>query len=194
MSELPTLQFFNKKDSDILNVLLHGGNFNIETPFMQKLFNLSWKKGRSSVSFNFPYIDRGDKTASSNLDEEIKILQKVLDFVEYRSYSKIHFIGKSMGAIVAGKFLKQKKLDYKKYSITVLGYVTEGIDIKDFKGNITIIQGSKDKFGNIEKVKEDMGVLSDRVRYFEINGAEHSFKDSEGKETYVDEAFSKIDF
>ena len=99
-----------------------------------------------------------------------------------------------MGAIVAGKFLKQQNLDYEKCSITVLGYVVGGIDIKDFEGNITIIQGSEDRFGNIEKIKEDMGVLDDRVRYFEINGADHSFRDSGGEETYVDEAFSKIDF
>ena len=193
MNDLPTLQFFNKKDSDILNVLLHGGNFNIETSFMQKLFNLSIAKGRSAISFNFPYIDRGD-TPSSNLVEEIETLQKVLNFVGYNSYSHIHFIGKSMGAIVAGKFLKQQNLDYEKCSITVLGYVVGGIDIKDFNGNITIIQGSEDRFGNIEKVKEDMKVLDDKVRYFEINGADHSFRDLGGEETYVDEAFSKIDF
>ena len=195
MDTLPSLKYFHKNKSDTLNVLLHGGGFDIESDFMKKLFDLSKEKGRSVLSFNFPYIDRGEDSASNGLIEESRALEAVLDLVRYELYTKIHLIGKSLGAIVAGRFLKYSSLDPEKYSITVLGYVLDDIDIKDFEGKITIIQGSEDRFGNILKVKEDMeDAKSLLIKYYEIEGADHSFRDPKGEYKYVDKAFEKIEF
>jgi hypothetical protein len=59
----------------------------------------------------------------------------------------------------------------------IFGYDIGYIDLKTFPGKIVIIQGDKDKFGDIEAVKNDM------------KGADHSYRVPETKEPiYEDEA------
>ena len=56
-------------------------------------------------------------------------------------------------------------------------------------GKITIIQGSKDKFGDIEAVKEDMkGAISKDVVYLSVEGADHSYRNELKEPVFEDEA------
>lgn len=122
-------------------------------------------------------------------------LQKFLDYCDYKSFNKVRLIGKSLGAIVASFYLdKLPAKEAKKFSVIILGYVTGSLRLKKFNGPITIIQGEKDKFGNIETVKKDlMDAKSKQIKYHEIKNADHSFRDPETKKlVYEDRAIELL--
>jgi len=118
------------------------------------------------VAFNFPYIERGEENSSGpELIEETRALQSLLNFCNSDKYESIRLIGKSLGDVVAGHYLKivDKNL-LGKSSLVIFGYDTGYIDIKEFSGKIVIVQGSKNKFGDIEAVKKDMnGAVSNDI-------------------------------
>ncbi len=68
------------------------------------------------------------------------------------------------------------------------------IDLKQFDGQITVIQGAFDRFGNIERVKEDLkDAISRNITYIDIPNSDHSYRDVETQEPiYQDKAISKI--
>ncbi|MGB6839215.1 MAG: alpha/beta family hydrolase, partial [Microgenomates group bacterium] len=118
------------------------------------------------------------------LKEEIEVLKSILNFCEAKSYKQIRLIGKSLGGIVSSYFLRElPKKEHGRYSVVILGYITGHVDLKDFRGKITIIQGGKDKFGNIEVVKKDLrGAESKDISFFEIPNADHSYRDPKTKD------------
>ena len=94
-----------------------------------------------------------------------------------------------MGGIIASFYLnKLSTEEAERFSIIILGFVTGSLKLKNFKGEITVIQGENDKFGNIETVKQDLkNIKSKKVSFFEIANADHSFRNPETKEpTYED--------
>lgn len=95
---------------------------------------------------------------------------------------------------MASFFLKNVIIEeHSRYSIVVLGYVTGSIDLKGFRGKISIIQGEKDKFGGIEVVQRDMkSSVSSDVSYFQIDGADHSFRVPETKEPIFEDKAIEI--
>jgi predicted alpha/beta-hydrolase family hydrolase len=193
---ITTFKHHKNPKSDTLDVVLHGGSYNINTPFMQKVFDVCRGKGHSAIAFNFPYRERGEENSSgSGLKEELEMLQTFLDYCEYKKYKNIRFVGKSLGAIVASLYLdKLPKGQMSKFSIVVLGYVTGHVKLQNFTGPIAIIQGEKDKFGNINKVKGDLkNAKSKDIEYFEIKGADHSYKNPKTKKPdYVNEAMKVL--
>lgn len=69
-----------KKESDTLDVLLHGSSGGMNYSLMQKVADVCVKKGHSVVNFNFPYFERGEELSSGpELKEELETLQTVLD-------------------------------------------------------------------------------------------------------------------
>lgn len=198
MKDLTSLQFYHNSKSDTLDVVLHGGSYDINTPFMQKVFNTCKEKGQSVIAFNFPYTERGEENSSGpELKEELETLQKFLDYCDYKKFKKIRLIGKSLGGIVASFYLD--KLDdesARKFSVVILGCVVGSLDkLKNFKGQIRVIQGEKDKFGNIEMVKQDLkDAKSKNIQFFEIPNANHSFKDPKTDEPIYMDAAMKILF
>lgn len=179
------IEFSEGENKDILDVILHGSSPGIEGGFFKKLFEASKVSNHSVVMFNFPFIERGeDHSSGPELLEEITTLKQVL--VDYKAddYQHVRLIGKSLGGIIAGAYLKRlDKPLLDKYSLVVLGYVTGGIDIKSFPGKITIIQGSEDRFGNIEAVKKDMeNAVSRDVTFHSVDGADHSYRNPISKE------------
>lgn len=187
--DLPKFKYFSN-NSDTLDVVLHGKDVGMDAPFMKKIADACNATGHSVLTFNFPYFERGDaETSGIELKEEVETLKKLLEFVKADNYQNIRLIGKSLGGIVAGYYLKNIE-NLSKYSVIVFGYVTGSIDLKNFPGKITIIQGENDKFGNIEIVKNDLGnAKSNGIKYFEIKNADHSYRDPETKKPiYEDEA------
>lgn len=189
---------FVKNKSDDLDVLLHGSSEGMNYSLMQKVFDESVKQGHSVVNFNFPYFERGDEQSSGpELKEELETLKSVLDECKAVEYKHIRLIGKSLGAIIASCYLKTlSKEEQLKYSTIVFGYVTGSIDLKSFEGKIDIIQGEKDKFGNIEVVKNNLkDAVSKDINYFEIKNADHSYRNELKEPVFEDEAievFSKL--
>lgn len=196
MTSFTSFNFYHNSGSSTLDVILHGGSSGIESPFIQKLFNTSRELGNSVVAFNFPYIERGKENSSGEeLKEELNILERILDLCEYKKYNKIRLLGKSLGGIVASFYLDKLPLEEsKRFSVVILGYITGGLKLKNFKGKISIIQGQKDKFGGIDVVKNDLkNAMSGELQFFEIEGADHSYRVPETKEPiYEDKAIELL--
>ena len=182
---------FIETKSDTIDVLLHGAGGGMNHSNMKKAFNVCIKQGHSVVNFNFPFFERGEEHSSGpNLIEEIETLKKILAACKADKYKHIRLIGKSLGAIIAAKYLSQLKLDeQRKFSVVIFGYDTGMIDISTFAGKISIIQGEKDKYGNIEVVKKDLeNAASKDISYFEVPNADHSYRNEQKEPIYEDEA------
>lgn len=157
-------------------------------------------KARSFVAnFNFLYFERGEEQSSGpELKEELETLQSVLNECKAEEYKHIRLIGKSLGAIIASYYLKAlPKEEQLKYSVVVFGYVTGSTDLKSFEEKINIIQGEKDKFENIDVVKNDFkDAVSEDISYFEIKNADHSYRNELKEPVFEDEAievFKKLE-
>ncbi|BCX14887.1 MAG: hypothetical protein KatS3mg088_570 [Patescibacteria group bacterium] len=147
--------------------------------------------------FNFPFLERGDDHSSGpELKEELEVLREMLSIAYFDKFARVRFIGKSLGGIIASYYLnsltdKEKKL----YEVIILGYVTGEVKLNNFTGKITIIQGEKDKFGNIEVVKRDTSdAVSKNIIYHEVSNADHSYRDLEMKKPiYEDNVIEFLD-
>ncbi len=196
MNNLTSFYYYHNSKANILDVILHGGSVGIDSLFMQKIFQKSKEKGNSVIMFNFPYFERGEEHSSGpELKEELKTLEKILDMVNAKDYQHIRLIGKSLGGIVTSYYLRNlKKDEQKRYEVIILGFVVGEVDLRSFRGGITIVQREKDKFGDIEVVKRSMkGASSSEIYYFEIKGADHSFRDPQTKEPiFEDEAIARL--
>jgi predicted alpha/beta-hydrolase family hydrolase len=162
---------FHSSKAKTLDVILHGASSGINSPFMLKIFKTSMNRGHSVIMFNFPYLERGeDHSSGPKLKEELKTLKMALNIAKFKKFNHIRLIGKSLGGIVASYYLRSlNPEEKKKYEVIILGYVTGGVKLKDFNGKITIIQGEKDKFGNLKAVKKDLKeAISKNITYYEI--------------------------
>jgi len=176
---------FHNSTAQTLDVILHGGSVGIDTPFMQKVFQVSKDKGNSVIMFNFPYLERGeDHSSGPKLKEELSTLKKMLGIAGASEFTHICLIGKSLGGIVASFYLDSLDFEEKKrYEVIILGYVTGDVKLEGFGGKITIIQGEKDKFGDIDVVKKDLqDAVLRNIAYYQIPNADHSFWDPVTKE------------
>ena len=117
-------------------------------------------------------------------------MKLVLNDCGASKYKHIRLIGKSLGGIVASYYLKTlSKEEQSKYSVVIFGYIKGYTNLKSFNRDIYIIQGEKDKFGNIEVVKNDLkDVVSKDINYFEIKNADHSYRSELKKSVFEDEA------
>ena len=161
--------------SNTLDVLLHGAGGGMKHSNMQKVF------------------ERGEEHSSGpELIEEVETLKKILSDCGSEKYKHIRLIGKSLGAIIAAKYLSGLPVeDQKKYSVIIFGYDTGMINIFAFPGKISIIQGEKDKYGNIETVKENLkNAKSKDISYFEVPNADHSYRNEQKEPIYEDIAIN----
>ena len=189
---------FVETKSDTLDVLLHGAGGGMEHSNMQKAFKVCVAEGHSVANFNFPFFERGEEHSSGpELLEELATLKNILINCKADNYKHIRLIGKSLGAIIAAKYLTTlTPEEQKKFSVIIFGYDTGMIDISGFAGKISIIQGEKDKYGDIEIVKKDLAnSASKNISYFEVPNADHSYRNEQKEPVHEDaaiEIFKKI--
>lgn len=184
---IPNFKYFFNNKSKRVDIVLHGSSQGMDSPLIEKIVQHCRKAGDSVLAFNFPYMERGEeKWSGPELKKELEALKSVMEYCQVERFESIRFIGKSLGGVVASYYLKSlKEADAKvtKYSIVVLGYIAGTTDLKGFSGSITIIQGEKDKFGGIGVVKKDLKEASSKdIKYFEVAGADHSYRDPDTKE------------
>lgn len=193
---MTNFKFCYNKQNINLDIILPGVNIGIESSLTQKILDLSYKNGYSSLMINYLFYENGKKNISKEtFSEEIDNITEIMNLVKYQEYQNIRFIGKSLGAIIAGIFLsKLNENEIQKYSITILGYDTGYINLTNFIGKIHIIQGEFDRYGNIDVVKKDLeNAKSKNILYDQIKGADHSFKNpNTGEPEFENEAINKI--
>lgn len=190
-----SLKFVEKTESDTLDILLHGGAGGMNQSLMLKIFEACVGLNHSVASFNFPFFERGDEHSSGpELEEEIATVKNVLEYCKSNKYKHIRLIGKSLGGIIIGKFLSKIDIsNQSNYSVVIFGYVTGDISLNSFSGKISIIQGEKDKYGNIEVVKKDMsGAISKDISYYEIVNGDHSYRNEVKEPLYEDDAINEF--
>lgn len=177
-----TMDFFLNKDSSILDVVLHGSSLGIESTLIQEIIKNSKNKNHSVLAFNFPFIENGLHVSSGDkFPQEMEMLDNVLNFVNYKRYEKINFIGKSLGGLI-GTYYIYINHDSALFSINILGFINNQY-IKKINCKINIIQGQYDKFGNIENIKNYMkNAKSKQISYKEVKNSDHSFRDHSDKE------------
>lgn len=187
---------FVKHKSDTLDVLLHGSKGGMNYSLMQKIFDECVKQGHSVANFNFPYFERGDQNSSGDeLLEELETLKFVLNKCNANKYKHIRLIGKSLGGIIASYYVKTlSNQEQSKYSVVVFGYIKGYTNLKNFNGDIYIIQGEKDSYGGIEVVKSDLkDAISKNINYFEIKNADHSYKNESKEPVFEDQAIEVLE-
>lgn len=193
-----SLKFIQNEQSEILDVLLHGGAGGMNQTLMVKVFDACVAQGHSVVSFNFSFFERGDEHSSGpELVEEITTLKDVLNYCDSNKYKKIRLIGKSLGGIIVSKFLSElTKNKQEKFSVIIFGYVTGEVSLNNFYGKISIIQGGKDKYGNLEIVKNDLKkAVSKNIYFYQVPNGDHSYRNEFKEPIYEDVAidqFNKI--
>lgn len=196
MKNYTSFNFCHNSKSDKLDVILHGGSQGIDSTLIQKIFDSSKEKGNSVLAFNFPYLEIGtEKSSGPGLKEKLESLQTMLEYVNYKEYLSVRLIAKSLGGIIASFYLNQLSgEERKRFSVVILGYITGEVKLKKFKGQITIIQGEKDKFGDINVVKNDFKDTNlKEIKFLEVRGADHSYRTPETKEpVYEDEVVNLI--
>lgn len=193
---MPQYIHYNSNNSNELNIIFPGSSLGFQTGLINKIFNRFVAEGKSAISFNYPFLDRGEENSSGEeLIEELEALNEVLKLVDFNQYSKINFIGKSLGAIIASFFLqKPENMDLlSKVSLSVLGYVKGSIDLKSLNCKILIVQGENDRFGNITGVKKDFeNTDHSNVTFIEIPNADHSYRNSEKQPVFEDLAIEEL--
>lgn len=186
----PNLELYYNNKSDVLNIVLHGSRSGMESDFIQKVFEAGKQTGKSILMFNFPYIERKEeKLMTDQRGEEKVALKAVIDKFGGDGYRKIRLIGKSLGAVVAAEYLTSlSEEEQSRFELVVLGYDLGWIDLDNFVGQVTVIQGSKDPYGDIDEVKKDLkGSKAKKIILREIGGADHSFNDAQtGLPKYLD--------
>jgi len=179
-----------------LNIIFPGSSLGFQTGLINKIFNKFVSEGRSAVSYNYPFLDRGEENSSGeDLKEELDALNSILTSIDINKYSKINLIGKSLGAIVASYFLAKDENSHllDKVSLSVLGYVKGSIDLSKINCKIIIIQGEKDRFGNIDEVKKDFEDKDlSQISFTEIPNADHSYRNSDKEPIFEDLAIEAL--
>lgn len=193
-----TFIYNSKSTSKNLVVINHGVSEGIWSEFVTKISNKAYDSENDTLLVQMPYMDRKEAGSSTKeLTEEVESVKLILEKINYQSYDKIHFIGKSLGGLILLNYIYQNRsLLPKDIEITLLGFLIEFTVLKPAEGlKINIIQGSRDKYGNktqIEEIVKNNSDLNFDVKY--IENADHSYRNTSKEPIYQDEAIGSIRF
>ncbi|MEP7104095.1 MAG: alpha/beta family hydrolase [Candidatus Dojkabacteria bacterium] len=190
---MPEYLHYSNEDNKELNIIIPGSSVGFEKGFIKKIFDKFIEDKKSAITFNHPFFTRGDESWSGEeLLEEQNALEEVMQEVDLENFSKINFIGKSLGAIVLSMFLRKNPQLFNKSTFTVLGFVKGSLDLKKINVKTLIVQGENDKFGKLEEIKKDLNKLSKYIEFVEIKGADHSYRDESKQPIYEEEAIKLL--
>ena len=180
---------YSKPGREDVHLLMHGGNDGLESPFISRMFEAVAGEQRSVFAFNLPYRERGDKSSSENLEEEVGALGSVLEYLRSEGCAEINIIAKSLGAVVTSFYLE--KAPAADVGVTVLGYVVGGVKTAALTPNLKlVIQGAKDRFGDAEAVRREIG--GSPAEIIEIPQADHSYRNEAGNPEYQPDVISLL--
>ena len=191
----PTLIFNNFSQSTRLVILTHGASEGIENNFIQNIINKFSNQKISVLALQMPFKNRGENSSSGpELLEEIKCVEQIMTLLNSFQYEKIDFIGKSLGGIIFSKFLNNQNLEFQtKTSLTILGYIYGDVEISNYAGKISVIQGENDKYGSEQDILNDFdNCISEDKSLAIVASADHSYRDERKEPIYQSEVLELL--
>jgi len=163
-------------------LILQGGNFGIDSNFIQKIYEASVSQGFTALAYNFPYYDRGEKSTTDGCSEEAETVKDSIEYLQSNGAENILVVAKSLGSVVATKaLLRHPELPVRK--VVILGSPIKYCDFTGFKDiALQIIQGSSDKYGDANDVRAALSHAGVEAVVNEIADADHSFRGQNGEE------------
>ncbi len=191
-----TIKIKADSSNDELFVINHGASEGINSEFMNKIQVKLEKANKNYIFIQMPYKNRGDERSSGpETMEEINTVKEIFNDLELFNYSKISFIGKSLGGLILTRFISQNVEKFLgKLTFTQLGFLVGEIVVPENIDSFHIIQGENDKYGSLSDVKsiiEDHKALP--IKLTIIDKADHSYRDSDKNPTFHDAAIEAID-
>ncbi len=179
MSSIYNLHYFESENSDILNIILNWFNDTSKSEFISLLFDYCKKNNQSVVSFDyeFQYLNQ-DTSSWSELEVESNTLDQIIKKYAWK-YKKINFIAKSLWAIVVSKYLSKHKLE-KEYTIKILWYIHDEIDMTSYINKVSVIQWERDRFWSPEEIsKKIQDKYWTKVDILAIPWWDHSYRNED---------------
>lgn len=195
LSKLPTLKFLHSANSAKLTIIVHGASEGIDSDFISELINKCYSNSSSVLAIQMPFKDRGESQSSGQeLKEELEALSKALEFVDYKSFTSLYFVGKSLGGIILSRFLdNDNSMPDIEINFCVLGFITGDTIIPRNINSIKIIQGEFDKYGSLNDVNSNMNRSKIKNKELHIiKHADHSYRNSNKEPEYYNEAVRKV--
>ena len=185
-----TYKYYRKNGTKIVYIILHGGGpVGVEIDFISSIFDSIAATKNSVLCFNFPYCERVEEASSGlELKEEIDALKRAVDFAYLEGFSKIIFVAKSLGGIIASYYLEQ--FPDSQIELIILGYIPSEIKQRAISHYLKlVIQGTNDRFASPIEVKKNVGSL---VEVIEILDADHSYRNNKKEPVYQETAIKEL--
>jgi predicted alpha/beta-hydrolase family hydrolase len=191
-----TIKIKINNSQDELFVINHGASEGINSDFMNKLQNRLDKANKNYIFMQMPYKNRGEERSSGpETIEELNTVSDLFNELSLFSYSKISFIGKSLGGLIFSRFITQNITKFNgELNFTQLGFLVGEITIPSTINSFHIIQGENDKYGSLADVNSIIEDNKDLpIKLTVIKSADHSYRDSNKNPIYHDLAIDAVE-
>ena len=185
-----THQYSPQANRDSAYLVLHGISEGISSDFIQRIYKGLADRGETVLAFNWPYLDAGGEPSKDLVDEQAA-LQLATDFLHSEGYTQLHIAAKSLGGIVASRWLQQP--NDLGVDVAILGYVIGDVTTASLTDKLRlVVQGERDRFGNGEAVQSELESHNITATVIEIADADHSYRNQAGEPAYQQEAVKKL--
>jgi hypothetical protein len=164
-------------------LLAHGAGAGQRHPYMTGMAEVLRARGVSTVTFDFPYTERGDKLPDP-ADALEACLVAAFDEVRVRTDAPLFVAGKSMGGRIASQCAAKGTIA--PTGLVFLGYPLHppkkpeqrrDRHLPKVRAPMLFVQGSRDVFGTTEEVAPLVVELAKNApgsRFFAVDGGDHS--------------------
>lgn len=139
--------------------------------------NLDTSNNSHRLNFDFQLQDKNN-SPSSGLVAEKKQLRKLIS-ESGANRTNLTVVAKSFSSIVAAGVLNESKYNCKDTRFIILGFPAKYLTIEQFKGSLVIVQGTDDRYGNLDSIKQNLNGCS-KLHLYSIIGGNHSFETTTG--------------
>jgi len=185
-----THQYHPQLNRESAYIVLHGASEGIDSDFIQYIHTELVKRGEAVLSFNWPYLQAGGEPSDNLLDEQ-SALQEAAEFMRSEGYTRLHIVAKSLGGIVASRWLQQP--NDLNVEVGILGFVIGDVATDSLAKKLrVVVQGERDRFGNAEKVRKELAIHDINSTVIEIADADHSYRNTAGEPFYQQQAVQEL--
>lgn len=179
MTNLYNLNYFESENKEKLNIILNGLNDKSDSEFIKYLHSCCVEVNQSVISFDYEFQFLGyNKTSWPELEVEVDELDQIIKQYAW-NYKKINFIAKSLWGIIVSKYLKYHAME-SEFSVKILGYIHNEMEIETFISSVSIIQWEYDRFGSPTQIDQRIQEkYHQSVSIVVIWWADHSFRNTD---------------